>query len=1566
MSYLKTLLVLCSFLFLSATSFGQNITGPTTVEPGAIETYTYDDGMVYRYGHWTATNGQVVEENNSGTAYTLIVLWGSVGSGSVSFRGFNGTLIETLAVTVADVPAAPTIVTERNHIYNITPRIESTDVSTLSSAEKIANITYLDGLGRAVQQIGIEAGGNKEDVITHIEYDDYGRQNKDYLSYALTSNNGAYRTDAQSATENYIQQKFSGVNNPYSEKHFEDSPLSRVLEQGAPGTAWVVNKSNDTDHTIKFDYDTNDADDVKKYWVTLTYSGGSNSYEPTLNGGGSSDHYPADELYKMVTKDENWTSGTAHTTEEYKNKQGRVILKRTYGTSVVNGSTQTNAPHDTYYVYDDHGNLTYVLPPKVEPHAAKPDAIELSELCYQYKYDNRNRLIEKKIPGKGWEYIVYNKLDQPILTQDANLDAQNKWLFTKYDVFGRVAFTGVINSSGNRALLQTQADADPDQYVERSSLHTVAGIPIYYTNDGYPSWANEVHTVNYYDDYIDLPSGLSNSVTSYGITSSTNVKGLPTVSKVRVLGTSSWITTVTYYDKGRAIYTYTKNDYLGTTDIVELKLDFTGAVLESRTTHQKTGNADIITTETYTYDHQGRVIEQIQYLNDEQGELIARNNYDELGQLVKKDVGGETTSGSAFKDIVNIDVSGQTISKTLNSNSWNAGLATKGEITGDGYIEYEITQTDKALMVGLSSDNSSAHYNTIDFAIYHTYLGGIKAYESGVNKGGFGTYSVGDILRVERVGSTIYYKRNGNTFYTSTVASTGKLIGDISISTYQGKIKNLNITSNYTDVTGVAIDQDIITKTASTAWGNSGLATAGSFDEDGYVQYKVPQTNKDLMVGLSNTNNDATYGSIRYAIYNVANGDVHIYEWGYYKGNFGAYQAGDIFTVERVNTQIHYKKNGVIFYTSLDPSTGTLLGDAAFLTNNAKIEDLKIVDSSLGLQQVDYNYNVRGWLTDINDVNNLGDDLFTFNIRYDNPATGTPLYNGNISQTYWRTKNTDQSLKNYVYTYDALNRIKTGVDNTGHYNLSQVKYDKNGNIHTLNRVGEKVDNPDPGNGSHWGQTDALAYYYTNGGNKLHRVRDASYDTRGFKEVYDGSNEMTYDVNGNMTRDLNKDITNIDYNHLNLPTQVTISGQNISYVYDALGVKQRKTVGGINTDYAGNYVYENNNLQFFNHSEGYVTPDGSSFNYIYQYKDHLGNVRLSYHDADANGTIATSEIIEENNYYPFGLKHKGYNSVVNSGGNSVANKFKYNGKELNEELGLDWYDYGTRQFDPTLGRFMAVDIASEIMKQYSPYVYSYNSPVMFQDMDGNFPTLAVGTDPTDPPKGLTSGKKIDMTNAPQSSARNAKGFPRNSRWFWKQMAAENPRMFSAKNLQLIKAGVAPIVDPQWVEFNPSHAGYKGKLVHHHVDQGRFAVGIPDQAHKKYFSKIHSRYGAKAKNFFRGSMKFLNSVAGVFVAFDLFSDNPHSLGMKFEEGIGVQDNKLYHDSENDNYYEVNSRTNNFDEDGNLESVTAEITVYSDYTYNKKTGKYEGSGESRKTTVTQYKGERAREFFIKLQRQ
>ncbi|MFL1011736.1 RHS repeat-associated core domain-containing protein, partial [Flavisericum labens] len=254
---------------------------------------------------------------------------------------------------------------------------------------------------------------------------------------------------------------------------------------------------------------------------------------------------------------------------------------------------------------------------------------------------------------------------------------------------------------------------------------------------------------------------------------------------------------------------------------------------------------------------------------------------------------------------------------------------------------------------------------------------------------------------------------------------------------------------------------------------------------------------------------------------------------------------------------------------------------------------------------------------------------------------------------------------------------------------------------------------------------------------------SSYKAYGFEDGNTVGNDYDYDTNGNMTEDKNKGIISISYNHLNLPDEVQFGGTDkIKYIYDATGVKLEKKVTENGSDtythYAGNYVYRDtgsgSSLKFFNHPEGYVEPEDANnysqgFNYAYQYRDHLGNIRLSYMDINGDnlvdGTGSTSyndEILEENNYYPFGLRHKGYNN------NPVTNHpFKYSGKELNEELELDWYDFGARNYDVALGRWMNPDPLAEKYYGASPYNYALNNPTLFIDPDGKDVIISIDED-----------------------------------------------------------------------------------------------------------------------------------------------------------------------------------------------------------------------------------------------
>ena len=211
---------------------------------------------------------------------------------------------------------------------------------------------------------------------------------------------------------------------------------------------------------------------------------------------------------------------------------------------------------------------------------------------------------------------------------------------------------------------------------------------------------------------------------------------------------------------------------------------------------------------------------------------------------------------------------------------------------------------------------------------------------------------------------------------------------------------------------------------------------------------------------------------------------------------------------------------------------------------------------------------------------------------------------------------------------------------------------------------------------------------------------------GFR-LKDGANESveySYDANGNLTRDLNKNITEIQYNVLNLPSRVTFAdGNRIEYMYDASGTKLR-TVHYINgvartTDYCGNAIYENGELKMLLNEVGYYSFQDKKYHYYL--KDHQGNVRVV---ADEDGNVE-----ETNDYYPFG-------GLMASSSGSVQ-PYKYNGKELDGSNGLDWYDYGARHYDPALGRWHTMDPMCEKYYSVSPYTYCVNNPMKYIDPNG---------------------------------------------------------------------------------------------------------------------------------------------------------------------------------------------------------------------------------------------------------
>ena len=206
-----------------------------------------------------------------------------------------------------------------------------------------------------------------------------------------------------------------------------------------------------------------------------------------------------------------------------------------------------------------------------------------------------------------------------------------------------------------------------------------------------------------------------------------------------------------------------------------------------------------------------------------------------------------------------------------------------------------------------------------------------------------------------------------------------------------------------------------------------------------------------------------------------------------------------------------------------------------------------------------------------------------------------------------------------------------------------------------------------------------------------------------------------------------------------------TGNTIEFLYDAAGTKLRKTVKvGATVQYVQDYLpggieYRQTGagvkrVESVFHAEGrFYNTNVDASNTIawrkeYNFKDHLGNTRLVFTDRNANGivditgTASTSDVLQENHYYSFGLAFEG--AWLQNDAGARDNKYGYNSKELNDDFGLNWNDYGARWYDASVGRWNGVDPLAEVYFSKTTYCYAINNPLSYIDPDGRNAVLTV--------------------------------------------------------------------------------------------------------------------------------------------------------------------------------------------------------------------------------------------------
>jgi len=249
------------------------------------------------------------------------------------------------------------IVTDAVQVKGITTTMA---IGDLTRDKKSQAVQYFDGLGRPMQTVATQGSPAGRDIVQPTVYDVFGREKRKYLPVVPDRNDGRYKPGIIDNNGNYTgiaavnvyndaDSKIEDSAQPYAETVFESSSLNRVLKQGAPGTAWQPTTEDydaATDHSIKKAYAFNGPDEV----ILLNYNETTKQVE--LSG---ADYYGENQLQVDKTKDEQ-----QHEVIEYIDKDGHTILKKVE-MGIENGK---KVFAETYYIYNDQGNLVVVLPPE--------------------------------------------------------------------------------------------------------------------------------------------------------------------------------------------------------------------------------------------------------------------------------------------------------------------------------------------------------------------------------------------------------------------------------------------------------------------------------------------------------------------------------------------------------------------------------------------------------------------------------------------------------------------------------------------------------------------------------------------------------------------------------------------------------------------------------------------------------------------------------------------------------------------------------------------------------------------------------------------------------------------------------------------------------------------------------------------------------------------------------------------------------------------------------------------------------------------------------------------------